>query len=146
MFGGHSHALKIPKGSNMSTFSETASQLGSKLSEIRDSVEDLGRAAGKKLDEARNETAAGLHTAASSIRTTGRHNSKQIDKLTTSAADKLDATASYIKEHDMRRVIASMRHFIRRHQKESLMVAAGIGVLGGFAVRQVTHSYTRGKG
>ena len=130
----------------MSTFSETASQLGSKVSEIRDQVEDLGRAAGKKLDQTRNETAAAFHTAASSVRTTGRHSSEKIDTLATSAAEKLDATASYIQDHDMRSLIASIRHIVRRHPTRSVMVASGIGFLGGFAVRQVTHSRTRGKG
>jgi ElaB/YqjD/DUF883 family membrane-anchored ribosome-binding protein len=130
----------------MSTFSATASQLASKVSEMKENVEDLSRAAGKTLDEARNETAAAFHKAASSVRTTGRHSSEKIDELATSAAGKLDATASYIQDHDMISVIASLRHFLRRHPTRSLMVASGIGFFGGFAVRQMTHSCTRGKG
>jgi ElaB/YqjD/DUF883 family membrane-anchored ribosome-binding protein len=128
----------------MSTFSETASQLRSKVSEMRDDLGDLGGPPGKNW--MRNETAAGFHAAASSVRTTGRHSSEKIDTLATSAAEKLDVTASYIQDHDIRGLIADMRHFIRRHPTRSLMVASGIGFFGGFAVRQATHSCTRGKG
>jgi ElaB/YqjD/DUF883 family membrane-anchored ribosome-binding protein len=146
MTGGHSHALRIPKGINMSTFSATASQLGLTISEMRDNVEDLGRAAGKMLDDARNETASAFHTAASSVRTTARNSSEKIDELATSAAGKLDATASYIQDHDMKSVIASVRHFLRWHPVRSLRLASGIGLFAGFAVRQVTHPCTRSKG
>jgi ElaB/YqjD/DUF883 family membrane-anchored ribosome-binding protein len=98
------------------------------------------------LNDARNETAAAFHTAASSVRTTARNSSEKIDELATGAAGKLDATASYIQDHDMKSVIASMRHFLRRHPTRSLIAASGIGFLAGFAVRQVTHACTRGKG
>ena len=48
------------------TLTETASELGK---EARESMEEFGRSAGKKLDEARDETGDALHAAASSVRT-----------------------------------------------------------------------------
>ena len=124
----------------MTNLRETASQLGAKVSEAQGRAEDLGRAAGRKFDEARNETAGALHTAASSVRTTARQGCDVIDGLATSAADKLDATASYVEDHDLRGLFTGCRQLIRRHPTGSLMVATAIGFFAGSAVRRITHS------
>jgi ElaB/YqjD/DUF883 family membrane-anchored ribosome-binding protein len=124
----------------MTNLTETASQLGAKVSEAQGRAEDLSRAAGKKLDEARNETAGALHTAASSVRTTARHGCEVIDGLATGAADKLDATASYVQDHDLRGLFTGCRQLVRRHPTSSLVVATAIGFFAGSAVRSITHS------
>lgn len=56
----------------MMNLTEAASLLGATMSETQARAEDLSRAAGKKFDDALNATADALHTAASSVRTTGR--------------------------------------------------------------------------
>ena len=94
-------------------------------------MEELGRAAGRKLDEARHETGGALHAAASSVRTTARRGSKAIDNLASSAADRLDATASYVKDHDLKGALTGLRKFSRRHPTRSLVAAAAIGFLAG---------------
>ena len=127
----------------MTNLTEAASQLGAKMSEAQGRAEDLSRAAGKRLDEARNETAGALHTAASSVRTTARHGCEVIDGLATSAADKLDATASYVEDHDLRGLFGGCRQLIRRHPAGSVMVATAIGFFAGSALRRITHSCAR---
>lgn len=124
----------------MTNLTETATQLGAKMSEAQGRAEELSRAAGKKLDEARTETAGGLHTAASSVRTTARQGCEVIDGLATNAADKLDATASYIEDHDLRGLFTGCRQLIRQHPAGSLMFATAIGFFAGSAVRRITHS------
>jgi hypothetical protein len=124
----------------MSNFTETASLLGAKVSEAQARAEDLSRAAGKKLDEARNEAAGALHTAASSVRTTARQGCEAIDGFATNAADKLDATAAYVENHDLRGVLTGCRLLIRRYPTGSLMFATAIGFFTGSAIRRVTHS------
>jgi ElaB/YqjD/DUF883 family membrane-anchored ribosome-binding protein len=124
----------------LKTVTETASELGK---EAKESVEELGRSAGRRLDEARNETADALHAAASSVRTTGRKGSEAIDNLATSAADRLDATASYVEDHDLRDVFTGLRRFGRRHLAGSLVTAAVIGFLAGSVLSRVTHSCGR---
>jgi len=127
----------------MTNLTETASQLGAKVSEAQARAEDFRRAAGKKLDEARNETAGALHTAASSVRTTARQGCEVIDGVATNAADKLDATASYVENHDLRGLVAGCRQLIRRYPTGSLMAATAIGFFAGSAVRRITHSCAR---
>ena len=124
----------------LKTLTEQASELGK---EAKESMEELGRSAGRRLDEVRDEAGGALHTAASSVRTTGRQGSEAIDDLATSAADRLDATASYIEDHDLRDVLTGLRRFGRRHLTGSLVAAAAIGFLAGVALSRVTHSCGR---
>ena len=88
------------------TVTETAAELGK---EARESIEELGRSAGRKLDEARDETGGALHSAASSVRRAGREGSAVIDNCSTRTADRLDATASYIEDHDLGDAFTGLR-------------------------------------
>ena len=121
------------------TFTDTASELGK---EAKESVEELGRSAGRKLDQARDDTGDALHAAASSVRTTGRKGSEAIDNLATGAADRLDVTASYVEDHDLRDAFTGLRRFGQRHLTGSLVAAAAVGFLAGSAICRATHSCT----
>lgn len=128
----------------MTNLMETASQLGAKVSEAKEQAEDLGRTAVKKLDEVRNQTADALRTAASSVRSTGRQSSEIIDNCSTNTADRLDATASFVEQHDLRGLANGFRQVVRRHPGSSLMVATAIGFVAASAIRRMTHSCVRG--
>jgi hypothetical protein len=119
------------------TLTESASEFGK---EAKQSVEELGRSAGRKLDEVRDETGAALHTAASTVRKTGRQGSKAIDSLAAGAADRLDATGTYVEDHDLRDALTGLRRFGRRHLAGSLVAAAALGFFAGSALSRTTHS------
>ena len=119
------------------TVTDTAAELGK---QARESIEELGQSAGKKLDEARDETGGALHSAASSVRRAGRQGSAAVDNCSTRTADRLDATASYIEDHDLGDVFTSLKKFARRHLTGSLVAAVAIGFLAGSALSRVTHS------
>jgi ElaB/YqjD/DUF883 family membrane-anchored ribosome-binding protein len=106
----------------------------------KEAMEELGRSAGRKLDEVREETGDALHSAASTVRTKGRKSSEAIDNLATSAADRLDATASYIEDHDLQDAFVGLRRFGRRHLAGSLLAAAAIGFIAGSAMIRLTNS------
>jgi ElaB/YqjD/DUF883 family membrane-anchored ribosome-binding protein len=125
------------------TLTETASELGK---EARESIEELGRSAGRKLDEARDDTGDAIHSAAASVRETGRQGSAAIGDCSTRTADRLDATASYIEDHDLGDALNGLRRFARRHLTGSLVAAAAIGFLSASALSRVTHSCSCAKG
>lgn len=116
---------------------ETASELGK---EAKQSIEELGRSAGRRLDQARDETGDALHSAACSVRKTGRQSSAAIDNLATGTADRLDATASYIEDHELGDAFTGLRRIARRHLTGSMVAAAVIGFLAGSFLSRVTHS------
>ena len=124
----------------LNTKTEAASQLGK---ETKESMEELGRSAGRKLDNARDETGDALHAAASSVRKTGRQGSAAIGNLAASASDRLDATASYVEDHGLRDVFTGLRRFSRRHLTGSLVAAAAAGFLAGSALSRAAHSCGR---
>lgn len=125
---------------SLRNLTDAASELGR---DAKESVEELGRSAGRKLDNARDETADALHAAASSVRKTGRQGTEAIDNLATGAADRLDVTASYIEDHDLRKVFRDLRKFGRQHLTGSLVFAVAIGFLAGAALNRLAHSYGR---
>jgi len=112
--------------------STLTSLLDAKASRIAEQVDEFGR-----------EAAENLHAAASSIRKGGQQGSKAIEDLAEGAANKLDGAGSYVEKHDVKRAIGESRQLVRRYPVESLVLAAGVGFLTGFAVRRLTHACDR---
>ena len=103
---------------------------------MKEMAEHLGRAAGKKLDDARYGTADALTNAACSIRTGSRRGSETIDGLARNAAYKLDATAAYVRNHKVGDMLVSLRQAIRRHPTGFFVGAAALGILALSATRR----------
>ncbi len=110
------------------------------LKTLSEKASELGKEAGRKLDEVRDETGSALHTAAATVRTTGRQGSEAIDNLAASTAARLDATAAYIEDHDLIRMYSGLRGYGRRHMAGSMLAAAAIGFLAGSAINRLTRS------
>jgi ElaB/YqjD/DUF883 family membrane-anchored ribosome-binding protein len=125
---------------NLKTVSASAAEFGN---DAKEAVEELGRSAGRKLEDAREETAGALHTAAASVRKTGRQSSEAIDNLATGTADRLDATAFYVEDYDLKQVFTGLRRFGRHHLTGSLVAAAAIGFLAGAVLNRAAHSCQR---
>lgn len=123
----------------MRTLTDTASAIGDKVSEAKETVEDIARSAGKKLDAGRDETADRLHTAASTVRTTGRRGSEAIDRIAKGTADKLDSAAEYVEDCELRGLFTSLGRFGRHHLAGSLLAAGVIGFLVGSALGIRSH-------
>jgi ElaB/YqjD/DUF883 family membrane-anchored ribosome-binding protein len=122
----------------MNVLTEAVSQVGETIAEAKEAAEAVARSAGQQLHQARRDTAGALHTAASSVRTTGCRGADAIGRVAEGTADKLDATASYIQEHDLGNAITSMRRFGRRHPTTTLVTGIAIGMLAGSLVTRIT--------
>lgn len=115
---------------------ETAAHLGEEVSGAVKQVADLGRTAGEKLDQVRQETAGVLTGAASSVRTAGRQGSEAIDDLAKGTASRLDSTAAYVRSHDMGDILDTLRQVVRGHPTSFVVGAAAVGFLLGSAIRR----------
>jgi hypothetical protein len=118
----------------MRTLTDTASAIGDKVSEAKETMEDIARSAGKKLEAGRDETADRLHTAASSVRTTGRRGSEAIDRIAKGTADRLDSAAERVESCEFGGLFTSLGRFSHRHLAASLVVAAAVGFLAASAL------------
>lgn len=72
------------------------------------------------LERAAEKLAAGGERAASLANTT---------------ADKLGATAKYVRDHDSKDMMADLQDFARKHPGKSLLTVAVLGFLAGRALR-----------
>jgi ABC-type transporter Mla subunit MlaD len=124
---------------SLKTVTDAASELAK---DAKESVDEFGR----KLDDAKDQTAGALHAAASSVRRTGRQSSAAIDNFAASTADRLDTTAAYVDNHELSDIFNGLRKFGRRHLAGSLVVSAAIGFLAGAALHRAAHTCQRSQG
>lgn len=101
---------------------------------VKDKTQELGRDAMNKIEENRVSAAGALKNAASTIH-------QNADKLPNgpdmahSAADRVEAVASYLQAHDTKQMMADVENVVRRNPGPSLLVAGALGFLIGRAFR-----------
>ena len=101
---------------------------------VKDKTEELGRTAISKIEENRMSTAGALHSAASSLHDNAAK-LPNVPDMAHSAAEKVDAVASYMDAHDTKQMMADVESVVKRNPGPSLLVAAAVGFLLGRAVR-----------
>ena len=101
---------------------------------VKDKTQEFGRDAMNKIEENRVSAAGALHSAASTMH-------QKADKLPNgpdlahSAADRVEAVASYLQGHDTKQMMADVETVVRRNPGPSLLVAGALGFLIGRAFR-----------
>jgi hypothetical protein len=106
------------------------------MSKLTPLLEEKVSRISEKVDNISHDTGGGLHAAASSI----RRRSDAVANLAEIAATKLDHAGSYIEKHDSKWMTGESRQILRRYRTKSLLIAVGVGLLAGFAIRRSTHS------
>jgi hypothetical protein len=100
--------------------------------DVKDSVVEFGKSAGRKIDTAREQTGDALREAASSV----RQGSARIDVLAGSAASRLDAAATALKEANFNSVCTGVRRFAQNNLTATVVAAIAIGYLVGSALNR----------
>jgi len=120
---------------------DESSTLGAKLSDstnqLKDRVSELGRKAVDSIDQNLDSAASGLDKAAATLH--GRaENLPGVDKVSGvahSAADKLSATAEYVREHGVDRMMMDAKNLVMKNPGPSLLAAGVLGFVLGRAFR-----------
>ena len=81
----------------------------------QDKLNDLAHSAGEKLERGRVGAAAGLESAAATIRTKGGEAGAAITDLSGKAATNLDTSARYVRNADLGQVWSDVGAVARRH-------------------------------
>ncbi len=119
---------------------ETAQQLRDRAadmaSQAKDKASEYGRMASEKVDQGRVNAASGLENAADTLRTRAQSGGQAITEFANTAADKLQSTATYMREHDARQMMGDLNEVVRRNPGPSLIAAAAFGFLLGAALRR----------
>lgn len=118
-----------------------SSTLGAKLSDgtthLKDRVSEFGRKAVDTIDQNLTSAAGGLEKAAETLhgRAENLPGVDTVSGLAHSAADKLSATAGYVREHDVQRMMMDVKTLVRNNPGPSLLAVGVIGFLVGRAFR-----------
>lgn len=116
----------------MATMKETAAALGENVLAAKVAVQDMGRSASNVMDQARTDTAAKLHTAASAVRSAANQSASMIENCGEGAGHRLDSTSSYLDKHDAGDMMHDLRKIVRRHPGTFLLLTASVAACVGY--------------
>jgi ElaB/YqjD/DUF883 family membrane-anchored ribosome-binding protein len=120
--------------------SSTASQLKEKASGMADrakgKVQEWGDTAAAKIDEKRTTTAGALESTAWKMHSAADAGARKFSSAVHSAAEGVQSTATYLREHDTRQMMSDVEDIVRRRPGQSLLIAAAVGFLVGRAFRR----------
>jgi ElaB/YqjD/DUF883 family membrane-anchored ribosome-binding protein len=128
--------------SSAENITDTAQNVKEKVSEAakttKDKVSDYGRQATEQVDAQRGSAAETLAGAASTLHDKAESlpGGETLRSVAHSTADKLESTAGYIREHDVKAMMSDVEELVRRNPGPSLLVAATIGFFVGRAFRE----------
>ncbi len=122
---------------------ETVAQIGAKVVEVTETAGALARSAGKKIDNVASGAADALHSAASTVRSTGRQSAAAINDFTSGTAEKLHAAGNFIDRNRLKNMPENLRRAVKRNPGASVVVALALGFLAATAIRAMTHSCDR---
>jgi len=105
---------------------------------LKNKAVEIGQDAADKIDEKREPVADAVESSATKLYASagGLPGGEKVANL---AYNKLQDTADYLREHDVRAAANDVQRFVKNHWVESLAVAAGIGFLLGRAFRRGKH-------
>jgi len=124
------------------TLSDTAQSVKDKVTDAaattKQKVSEAGRRTTDKIDEKRGPAADALQSAASTIHEKAEDlpGGETVRSVAHSAAEKLESTAGYIREHDVRAMLTDMGEIVKRNPGPSLLIAVAVGFLIGRAFRE----------
>jgi hypothetical protein len=114
----------------VTTLKDVAEAATNMSRDAKDSVMEFGKSAGRKIDTAREQTGDALQSAASSV----REGSARIDVFAGSAASRLDAAATAVKDANMKTVYSGLRRFGQSNFIATVVAAVAVGYLVGAAL------------
>jgi ElaB/YqjD/DUF883 family membrane-anchored ribosome-binding protein len=107
---------------------ETVAQ---KANEAKDKIADLGRKTVDQIDAQRESVASTLNKTASALHEQGENAAG----LAHTTADKLETTADYLRQHDLKAMMSDVEELAKRYPGQCLAAAVGVGFLLGRVFR-----------
>lgn len=122
--------------SDMGTSSGLGAQLSGATARAKEKAVELGQTATETIDSQRDTAASGLDTAASAIhaRADQLPGGQTVSGLAHSAADTLTSTADYVRQNDVKSMVADVEQIVKKNPGPALLAAAVVGFLVGRAL------------
>ena len=131
MSGVSSGASATDKAKDMA--GQAQQKAGAAVETAQQKVDQVTDQATTKVDAGIDKAAGGLDKLADTIRgraeSSGQGGSSSMASQATMVADKLDASAQYLRGKDTDQLITDLEALVRRKPAQSMLVAAGVGFL-----------------
>ena len=103
----------------------------SKISRAKAEASGLGQTAADKIDDNRSAAAGGLESAASALhqKADSLPGGQSVKGAAHTAADALSSTADYVRENDVKSMLADVQKIVRNNPGPALLTAAVLGFL-----------------
>lgn len=109
--------------------SEMTGKAQDKASEITGKAEEMGGKAQEKADQGIDAAASGLGQAAGKLRQQGEQREGAVGDAAVKTAETFDSASQYLKGKDTTQLMNDLEDFVRQKPVESLLIAAGIGIV-----------------
>jgi len=123
-------------------FDDAAQDTSGVVARVQDKAKELGRDAVSAIDAQREplantmaSTAESLHQGGEKVAQAGRDAGATASRLAHGAADKLQASADFIRSHDLNDIVASVERYVRENPGKALLVAGFAGFLAARTLR-----------
>jgi ElaB/YqjD/DUF883 family membrane-anchored ribosome-binding protein len=117
---------------------DVAETVGAKVADIKEKAQDMKeqvidatRRTAAKIDAQREPAARALENTADRMRSGVETGISSVSRAASTTADKLHATADYIRQNDVRAMVDDIEDVVRRHPGPALAAAAVAGFLVG---------------
>lgn len=110
---------------------------GQAAQEVQRSLQELGRLARKRADDAKIEAVKGLNSAAETLRREAREAgaapeaTEQVDRI----AQGLERTATYLRRHSYEDMGEDVSHVVKRNPLRTLAIVFVVGLVVGLVMR-----------
>jgi|SRR5437016_5433821 len=121
-------------GQSESTGTAARMKLADTAADVKEKVANFGRRAVDRIEEQRRTAAGALERTASTLHSGG----DQLSDVAHTAANKIQATAEYVRETDLKGMVADVQDVVKRYPGPSLAIAAVLGFLVARGIRNNT--------
>ena len=104
--------------------------------QAREKASEFGRKSADVIDRNLDAAAGKLSSTAEAIRTKATTGEDRVGQLANTAADKLDATARYFRDHHTRDMVSGVESLVRQNPGASICAALAIGFFLGAAMKR----------
>jgi ElaB/YqjD/DUF883 family membrane-anchored ribosome-binding protein len=103
-----------------------------------DKAQAVAQSAADRVDQHRGDAARILANAASTVHdgVTRLPAGEGVTRFAAAAAEEIDGTARYVREHTTHQMLADLKEVVRRHPAASVVGAVVVGVLVGRGLRK----------
>jgi len=112
-------------------------QVKDQAAKVKDQAAKYGQKAVEAVDASRSSAASSLENAAAGIRDNADRlpGGPQVGQFARQTADKLGATADYLREHEAKDIVSDFQSFLKAHPAQALIGAVVVGFLAGRSMR-----------